>query len=447
MIVGVAAAAGLASTTFFNPVLGVFVAPLSEQFQWNRAQIALAVTIGSAAAAVASPAVGWVMDRWGGRWVMAPAALAMGLSLLALGRMTALWQLYVFYSLGRALSQGAIQTASFVAVSNWFVRRRPLAVAIVSVGQRAGMAVLPVLAAVVIAAAGWRAAWVALAVVILSLGVVPPLLLMRRRPEDSGLLPDGDPPAGPDDVVPAAEAPDWSLRAAARTRAYWLVGLGVGLMMFSAGSINLHQIPHMEGQGLGTTGAALVVSLFSVTAAAGSLLSGAVATRVGVRWTMAAAFVGQAVGVLLLIDVDGPATGVVYAVWYGLFFGSTVTLSQVIYADYFGRRSLGLIRGSFQPAQLALNALGPWLTGLWFDRSGSYDAPFTLFAVIFLAVGAFVALSPRPRPPGTSARRSAGPPGGRRAAPALIERGRVDAHVPEGGRRERGAAAEPPRPK
>ena len=88
---------------------------------------------------------------------------------------------------------------------------------------------------------------------------------------------------------------------------------------------------------------------------------------------------------------------------YGLFFGSTVTLNQVIYADYFGRRSLGVIRGSFQPVQMAFNAAGPWLAGAWYDRAGSYDAAFAVFAALFLAAAVFVALSSPPLPPGQPA--------------------------------------------
>ena len=272
---------------------------------------------------------------------------------------------------GQGAISGRINLASFVAVPNWFVRRWPLAVAIVSPGPRMGMAVIPMLAAVVIEASGWRAGWVALAAVALGVGVAPPLLLVRRRPEDAGLRTDG----------------------AVRTRAYWLVGFGVAFVFFSAGSINLHQIPHLEDRGLEPA----LVAVFSVAGAAGGLLGGAVATRLSVRWTLAAWLAGQSAGVLLLIGVPSLSGAIVYAISYGLFFGSVVTLNQVIYADYFGRGSLGLIRGSFEPVQMAFNAAGPLLTGIWFDRAGSYDAAFALFAALFLTSAAFVALSPYPR--------------------------------------------------
>lgn len=396
VIVAVAAVVSFGAVTFFNPVLGVFFAPLSAEFGWSRAEISLAVTIGSAAAALASPLIGWVLDRWGGRWVMAASTATMAVSLVALSRMTALWHYYVFYSLGRALGQGVINTGSFVAVANWFVRRRPFATAIVSVGQRAGLAALPLLAAFVIAAGGWRDGFMALALVVAAIGVLPPLLLMRRRPEDVGLRPDGDATPDDSDALPAAVDVDWSLRDSLRTRSYWLLGFAVAFMMAAAGSINLHQIPHLEQQGLSTMEAAAIVGVFSLVAAGGGLLGGAAATYWGTRRTLAVSLAGQAAGVLLLIVTSGVISALFYALWYGACFGSSVTLSQVIYADYFGRRSLGVIRGSFQPVQLAFNAAGPWIGGFWFDQTGSYGPVFALFLALFVAASLFIALSPFP---------------------------------------------------
>ncbi len=112
---------------------------------------------------------------------------------------------------------------------------------------------------------------------------------------------------------------------------------------------------------------------------------------------MALSLLGQAGGVMLLMAVDDLPSALIYAVAYGLCFGTTVTLSQVIYADYFGRLSLGVIRGSFQPVQLAFNAAGPWLGGYWFDQTGSYTSVFTLFAALFVLASIFVALATVPR--------------------------------------------------
>ena len=395
--------AAFASVVFFNPVLGVFSGSLEDQFGWTRADVALAITLGSAAAAVASPLIGWLIDRRGGRAVMAVAALLMGGCLLALARMDALWQLLLFYALGRALSVGALSPAAFIAVANWYVRRRALVIGLVTVGSRLGMATLPVLAAIVMSATGsWRSGWVALAVAILVFGMVPPALFMRRRPEDMGLLPDGDAPApgvadgGESSPAVVAEA-DFTLRDAVGTRAYWLIGIAMSLVFFASGSINFHQVPHLVDQGLPRTEAAFVVTAFSLLGAAGGAFGGAIAARSSVRWTMVVSLIGMGGGVLLLVQAGTLSAALLYAVIYGAFFGAMHALAEVIYADYFGRRSVGLIRGSIQPAQLGMNAIGPFATGLWYVATDSYTVPFFVFSAFFLAAGVALAFAPRPR--------------------------------------------------
>jgi MFS family permease len=287
-----------------------------------------------------------------------------------------------------------------VAVSNWFIRRRPTAIGYVAVSQRVGMATLPVFAAVVISWSGdWRMGWLALAGVAITLGVIPPALFIRRRPEDMGLRPDGDPPpAARADGTPAAEVDegDFTLREAVRTRAYWFLGIAVGLLLFTGGSMNFHQIPYLRDQALGGTAAASIVSVFSIFGAAGGLIGGFFASRMTARWVMVASLVGMSVGPMLLLLTDTYPVAVVYAVVYGLFFGATVAMNQAIYADYFGRTSLGVIRGSFQPVQMVLNAAGPFLTGLWVDWAGSYNLPFLVFSACLLGAAGLLLFAPVP---------------------------------------------------
>ena len=354
-----------------------------------------------------SPVTGWIVDRYGGRWVIAGAGLTMAIALVFLSGLQALWQLYLFYAIGRGLSMSSVSNVGFVAVSNWFVRKRPMVIGLVMVSQRVGMGLLPLYVAVVISVAGdWRAGWIALAAVALVFGVVPPALLIRRRPEDLGLRPDGDPPlprreSGP---VPIVDEDDFTLREAVRTRAYWFMGIAVGLMMFTSGSINFHQIPFLVDRGFGSTDAALIVAVFSAVGALGGLIGGFLAARLTARRMLIISLIGMALGPLLLLQTEAFSTALVYAAVYGMFFGSGVAMNQAIYADYFGRTSLGVIRGSFQPVQLVLNAAGPFLTGLWVDRAGSYDLPFLVFSAVLLGSATLLILAPHPRRPESSSR-------------------------------------------
>ena len=389
------------SVTFFNPVLGVFSQLLEEDFGWTRSDVAGALSVGGLAAGVGAPFVGRILDRWGGRWVVVCSGLTMALCAVALSQMTALWHLLFFYAIGRALAVGAMSPARFVATANWFIRRRPLVAGIVAAGPRLAMAIFPVVVAVVIDVTGsWRAGWIALAVIAV-LVVIPSAIFMRRRPEDMGLRPDGDPEAVPvEGVAPSiARETDFTLREAIRTRAYWLVGLAIALVVFCGGAINFHQIPHLVEQGLSRTEAALVVMVWSGIGVLGAVTGGAIAQRFTMRWTMTASLAGMAASILLLMNVTTLPGALAYAIVYGSFFGVMVSLMQVVYADYFGRRSMGTIRGSFQPVEMGMNALGPFLVGLWFDRTGSYDTPFIGFAVLFSLAALALALASYPRAP------------------------------------------------
>lgn len=389
------------SVTFFNPVLGVFTQLLEEEFGWTRSDVAGALSVGGIAAGVVAPLVGSALDRWGGRWVIVGAGLTMAACALILSQMTALWQLLVFYSIGRAVSVAAMSPAGFVAAANWFVRRRALVTGIVAAGPRLAMAIFPVVVAVVIDASGsWRVGWVALACTAM-LVTVPALLFMRRRPEDMGLRPDGDPAPEPDapDLPFAVPEVDFTLREALHTRAYWLVGLALGLIVFAGGSINFHQIPHLVDQGLSRTEAAFIVTVWSGVGVLGAFFGGVIAQRFTMRWTMAVSLVGMSGCILLLMNATSVPAALVYAVSYGSFFGVNVSLIQVVYADYFGRRSMGKIQGSIQPFQMAMNAAGPFLVGLWYDQTGSYNAAFISFAVLFGCAALALALAAYPKAP------------------------------------------------
>jgi len=389
------------SVTFFNPVLGVFSQLLEEDFGWSRSDVAAALSVGGLAAGVGAPFIGRILDRWGGRWVVVASGITMAFCAVMLSQMTQLWHLLLFYAIGRALAVGAMSPAGFVATANWFVRRRPMVAGIVAAGPRVAMAIFPLIVAVVIDAFGsWRAGWIALAIIAV-LVVIPSAVFMRRRPEDMGLRPDGDPEL----VTIEGEVPtivretDFTLREALRTRAYWLVGLSIALVVFCGGAINFHQIPHLVGQGLSRTEAAMIVAIWSGIGVIGAVTGGAIAQRFTMRWTMTVALGGMAGSILLLMNVTTVPGAIVYALVYGSFFGVMVSLMQVVYADYFGRRSMGTIRGSFQPVEMGMNAAGPFVVGLWFDRTGSYDAPFIGFAVLFGLAALALALASYPSTP------------------------------------------------
>jgi MFS family permease len=395
-VVAAAALVAFGEVAFFNPVLGVFIPELEREFGWSRTEISLGVTLGSLVSAVIAPFFGPLVDRYGGRRFVVGGCLLMCVGLVCLSQMQTEWQFFIIYALGRGTASGLIGLAASVTVSKWFIRRRGFAVGVMSLGSRAGFAVLPIGVQTIIDASGWRSAALALAGFVLLVAVVPALRYLHARPEAFGLHPDGDPAPPRFARHAAAGEVNWTRSEALHTSAFWLVALAVGLQSVAGGAINLHQIPHLVDSGLSPQAAALIVSLLAVFAAAGAFLEGALDAKIGSRWTFVIGLLGSAGGMLILMNVDSVAMGMLFAVAYGIAWGLQVTSSQIVFADYFGRQSLGAIRGAAAPIQMGMNAIGPLIAGAAFDLTGSYLAAFIPFTGAYLVAVASLVVAKRP---------------------------------------------------
>jgi MFS family permease len=400
-VVGAALLASFTEVAFFNPVLGVFIPEFEREFGWSRTEISLGVTLGSFAGAAAAPFFGPLIDRYGGKRFVVSGCALMAVALVLLSQMQTEWHFFIVYAIGRGTASGLIGLAAGVTVSKWFVRRRGFAISFMSLGTRLGFALMPISVQLIIQSSGWRTAALALAGTVALFGILPSLRWLHSRPEDMGLLPDGEEvPMSFDPARPVVQHEvSWTRADALRTPTFWLVTLSVSLMSLAGGGVNLHQIPHLVDRGLSAETAALVITLVAVFGGAGVILEGIFDAKIGARWTMMIGLVGSAAGLAILINVHSVQMALAFAVVNGLFFGLLVASNQVVFADYFGRESLGAIRGSATPFQLGTNAFGPILAGAAFDLTGSYTAAFVPFTFAYIIAAAALAMARRPVPP------------------------------------------------
>src|SRR6267142_4452216 len=222
--------------------------PILDEFGWERGVIAGAFSFGFLVSAALSPSLGRLMDRRGPRVVIELGVLLIGLGMLLATVVTRPWHLYA--TLGVMVGGGSVcigYTGQSLFLPNWFVRRRGLALSLAFSGVGVcSIVLLPWLQAL-IARAGWRAACWALAFLVL--GVLAPLnLVLKRRPQDVGLQPDGDAaPAGAGaarrtNVVDAAwAAVDWTLARAIRTTRFWWIAVGYFFGLFAWYAVQVHQ--------------------------------------------------------------------------------------------------------------------------------------------------------------------------------------------------------------
>ena len=375
--------------------LGVFFPVMTDALGGGRGVLTGALLVHALVVAVISPFVGPVIDRRGPRLLLAAGAVGLGLGAAGLGLVRAPWQFYLVFGVLMALGHvGLSDAVNHATVSQWFVRRRGRALGFVTMGFSAAGILLPLPLTLLIEAAGWRATWVALGATTAAIGLAA-ALTMRRRPEDMGLLPDGE-PGTPTTVAQPAERDD--ARAAVRSSAFWLLLLGANAAGLALFGINLHLVSYLHDRGLALTTAAVVVTLLYSCQTAAKPLWGFVAERLPVRACLAICYLGGSLGVLLLLLAQSVPTVLPFILVYGLTRGAQSLLVSLAWAEYFGRGIQGRVRSMAAPFRVVSTAGGPILAGALFDRTGDYTLAFLIFAAMFALGGAFSFAARPPRP-------------------------------------------------
>ncbi len=406
VIVGCAISVGIPRAILGASILGALIGPMSDDLGWNRTTISGVLTTGALVATVTAPVAGRLVDRYGSRVILSGSSLLMGAFALLLSYTVTPLMFYIPFTLGRALFVGPMEVGMSTTVSNWFIRRRPQALAAVSATSPIGLAIFPPMAGAIAAAADWRTAWLALGMCMLVIGVIPSAIFIRRRPEDVGLLPDGDaalPPPG--EATTGATKPasatetNFTLRQAMRTPALWLImGTSATTFMFHGG-VSLHHIPHFIQRGFDPLVAASMASAYAISLGLSSFLWGAVARRIPLRAGMALSSLMLTASGLVMVQASSVPIALVSVCLFGLGLSGMFVVVPSAWADYYGRRSLGAIRGVTLTAQTGGAAIGPVLTGGLYDILGDYRIAFAALALACL-VGAIMAGSAsRPRLP------------------------------------------------
>ena len=368
--------------------LAVFIFPMSEDLGWSRTLIAGAASLGGLVATVASPVVGWALDRYGARVILTGSVFILGLSTVSLAWATVPVAFYLAYGLGRVIFSSPLNIGPSVVVSRWFVRRRGLATGFLFLSHSLGMITFPLIAGLVIKYRGWEDAWIALGVLVWILALGPVSMLVRQTPEEVGLLPDGDPPmpqAGEAETSAVTEEQNWTLREAARTPTLWLLAMATGSLFLLQSGTNIHQGAYFLDQGLGVGVSAATLSLNAVFTGVGSIFWGWLVDRVPVRFTYAGVALMMAVALILFPMADTTVEALIVASIFGAAVGGILVVPVVAYADYFGRRSLSAIRGVTEPFVSLGQAIGALFSGIVYDVTGSYKDAFLVLSILGFA--------------------------------------------------------------
>jgi MFS family permease len=373
---------------------GVFFAALVEEFGWSRASLSGVFSLYALVYSLFALGSGRLTDRWGPRAVISIGGALLGIGLMLMSRVTALWQPYLLYGTVAALGMSTAYVPCNATVAKWFTRRRGIAVGLASAGGSLGTFALPPVAHLMVSALGWREAYVVFgAAVLLTLNALA--LLMRRDPEAMGLVPDGV-PAGRAPARSGAHPSGWTVAQALRTRAFWML-YGLFAATWTPVFIPLvHLVPMARGFGVPPFLAATLVSAVGVAAMAGRLVMGAASDRIGRRGALAVALVLQVLAFAgFAWSRELPA---LYAasLLFGFSYGAASTLFTPTVAEFFGREHAASLAGLLFALAGSMAACGPFAAGFIYDRAGDYRLAWWLSAGCnALALG----LLPFTRPP------------------------------------------------
>ena len=270
--------------------LAVFMFPLAEELGWSRTLIAGAASLGGLVSSFASPAVGWLLDRYGARVVLTVSVLVLGLSVISLSWATVPIAFYLAYGTGRVIFSSPVQIGASVVVSRWFIRLRGRANGILTMCHSAGMVVFPLIAGLVIGVWDWQRAWIVLGVIVWAVALLPVSLLIAQRPEDVGLRPDGDGEQLSKTANDGSDGdePEWTLKQAMYTPALWILAAATGALFLMQAGTNIHSAAYLRDQGLGQTVATLGITVNAICLGIGSLIWGWIVERVPARYVLAA---------------------------------------------------------------------------------------------------------------------------------------------------------------
>ena len=399
VIVAVSGLLQFAGGTETFPVVGIFQQPMINEFGWSRANFSAPMTIGTILGGILGLGVGPWMDRYGGRGVMTLAGIMLGGVFVLMGFVQSLWQHYVLQALARTITAGAFFMVVSIVIPKWFVSKRGRATAYAGMGGRLGHMVLPLFAQKAISVANWRTAWISMGIMIWSLAVIPVLLFFRRTPEDLGLRPDGA--RDPDESnMPKAsdtrEEVSFAPKEVLRTRAFYCILLAQALLAFVISGTHFHWFSYLTGLGIPESEAVATIAISPLAGIPTTLLAGFLSERFHVRYILVVAYLGFAVTMLILVNTSTIQMAYVFGIALGATSGVTFTVSMIVWADYYGRGSIGAIRGITAPIQMTTNALGPLVAALTFDFTGSYGLIFWAFVIICFGSSGLWLLATRP---------------------------------------------------
>lgn len=378
MLYGVSAAQ-VVSWGILYYAFSVFVAPMQAELGWSPVALNGAYSLALLCSGLAAVPVGRWLDRHGPRALMTVGSIAGSLLLVAWSQVGSLGAFYLVMAAIGLTTAAVLYEPAFALVAVWFRRQRGRALTVLTFfGAWASFVFIP-LSAWLVEEHGWRQALLALAAILAVTTIPPHAILLRRRPQDLGLLPDGA--AIADEHAVAAAPPELSLTPAAalRDRGFWwlTVAFGASMLVTVANTVSL--IPYLIGSGQSPAFAAQVAGLFGLMTLAGRLLLGPLGDRMPRRLVTAGLIVMQMAGLAVLALAPTRAGALVAIALFGAGAGTMTIMRAALLAERYGPANYGSISGAQNVALTGARTIGPLGAGALTSALGGYQGALWVF--------------------------------------------------------------------
>ena len=410
VIVGIALVAQFLSAGAQLYSIGVFTKPMSDDLGWSRQDLSLVQSVITAVGGILAIFLGAQIDKRGPRLLMFAGGIIAGAATAATSLVDSYWQFFVLRGIGQAIGFALIGSLVVnVTLAKWLVVRRGMAVAIASLGISLGGVIMTPLVTWWVDSFGWRPAWALMGALLLVVSL-PSALLMRKSPEDYGMLPDGMSKKEADDFAArtnratATSEVQWTRAQAVRVPATWLIILGYGSATMGIYALIFHLVPFLTDSGFSSGKAALLFGVFAWAALLCKPVWGTLMDRVQARYLSILGFSLAALalgGIIAAGDRESVVWMVIALGIYGFAVGGILPLQETVWAGYFGRLHLGSIRAVGMPFTIFFGASGPFVGGALFELTGNYDSAFVTFAGFSVVAVVALLLARPPRHPGT----------------------------------------------
>jgi MFS family permease len=373
----------------------VFLSPMEQALGWSRAELTGGFSLALLVMGAAAFPVGAWIDRHGARLLMTAGSTGAALLVIAWSQVNSLPVFYLIWAGLGVCAATVLYEPAFAVIAQWFHQRRSTALAIITFAAGLASTIFLPLSDALLHHFGWRTAILILGLFLAIVTIPLHALILRRRPEDYGLLPDGIPPT---DVVKTSIRHGISLHAALHGRAFWWLTLGFGLASLSAAAIRVHFIPLLMGSGLDSGTAAMAAGSIGIMQVIGRIVFAPLDHRLSSRSIVIGIFGLQTLAIGFLLIGQAPVQIGLFILVFGASQGAATLARPSILAELYGTSHYGRISSVMAIFLTLTSTSAPLGASLLYDHFGSYQLVLWIVLILASAATTVVFLAKRDMP-------------------------------------------------